>query len=234
MRLRALNDEGARAEAEVTKEATEARDAEMYTAGLEAQKRGELQEAVTIYEKLLAADALAAVRPVDGEEQSTAAVLKYCTLKNLGQAYQLMGEPGTAVGHLVQASAYDATGRRGEARRGDTPAAASRVAGSRRVLRCFRVPVPRASPPQASPAATPDVSLWNRIGSVAVTLPNYALARYAFEQALECSPLNWPCMEKLSCVLFSLGDVDPCRSLLKRWVTGTSRCPDTVVLSLRH
>uniref|UniRef100_S4RUA1 Calcineurin binding protein 1 n=1 Tax=Petromyzon marinus TaxID=7757 RepID=S4RUA1_PETMA len=55
-----------------------------------------------------------------------------------------------------------------------------------------------------------DVTLWFRMGSVAVRLLRMPLARHAFEEGLRCSPMHWPCLDRLITVLYALGDYGCC------------------------
>lgn len=61
-----------------------------------------------------------------------------------------------------------------------------------------------------------DVTLWNRLGSLACLLGSYNIARWSFEQGLQCSPHHWACMEKLVEVLIAIGDESACLSVVKR------------------
>ncbi|KAH7425899.1 hypothetical protein KP509_11G076900 [Ceratopteris richardii] len=64
-----------------------------------------------------------------------------------------------------------------------------------------------------------DVTLWNRLGTLACSLDALNIARWAFECGLQCSPQHWVCMEKLMEVLIAIGDEAACSvvvdSLLK-------------------
>ncbi|XP_041466733.1 calcineurin-binding protein cabin-1-like [Lytechinus variegatus] len=55
-----------------------------------------------------------------------------------------------------------------------------------------------------------DVTLWYRIGTVAVKLSQLALARVAFEQGLKCSKLHWPCLDFLCTILYAINDYVTC------------------------
>ncbi|XP_030849309.1 calcineurin-binding protein cabin-1 [Strongylocentrotus purpuratus] len=55
-----------------------------------------------------------------------------------------------------------------------------------------------------------DVTLWYRIGTVAVKLSQLALARVAFEQGLRCSKFHWPCLDYLCTVLYAINDYVTC------------------------
>ncbi|MCO5575946.1 hypothetical protein L7F22_029753 [Adiantum nelumboides] len=60
-----------------------------------------------------------------------------------------------------------------------------------------------------------DVTLWNRLGTLACSLDSLNIARWAFEQGLQCSPQHWACMEKLLEVLIAIGDEAACLSVIK-------------------
>ncbi|KAI5079572.1 hypothetical protein GOP47_0005051 [Adiantum capillus-veneris] len=60
-----------------------------------------------------------------------------------------------------------------------------------------------------------DVTLWNRLGTLACSLDSLNIARWAFEQGLQCSPQHWACMEKLLEVLIAIGDEAACLPVIK-------------------
>lgn len=51
-----------------------------------------------------------------------------------------------------------------------------------------------------------DVTLWYKIGRLALGLYLYPLARIAFEEGLRCSEQHWPCLSNLMTVLYVLND----------------------------
>ncbi|XP_022096465.1 calcineurin-binding protein cabin-1-like [Acanthaster planci] len=55
-----------------------------------------------------------------------------------------------------------------------------------------------------------DVTVWYRIGTMAVTLYQLPLARLSFVQALKCSPNHWPSLDNLCTVLYALNDYAGC------------------------
>ena len=58
-----------------------------------------------------------------------------------------------------------------------------------------------------------DVSLWYKIGLVALRLTRVPLARHAFEEGLRCNPDHWPCLDNLITVLYTLSDyTSECRA----------------------
>ena len=50
-----------------------------------------------------------------------------------------------------------------------------------------------------------DACLWYEIGENAFNLEKYLISRWAYEESLRLSPSNWPCLDKLVVLLFSLG-----------------------------
>lgn len=59
-----------------------------------------------------------------------------------------------------------------------------------------------------------DVTLWYKIGKLAVKLANVRLARYALEQGLNCNSKHWPCLDELIVVLYAIGDYHACLLLV--------------------
>ncbi|XP_071957281.1 calcineurin-binding protein cabin-1-like [Antedon mediterranea] len=55
-----------------------------------------------------------------------------------------------------------------------------------------------------------DVSLWYKIGNLALELVHIPLARIAFEQAYQCNPKHWPSLDSLCTVLYALCDYPGC------------------------
>ncbi|XP_064296324.1 calcineurin-binding protein cabin-1 [Phalacrocorax carbo] len=55
-----------------------------------------------------------------------------------------------------------------------------------------------------------DVSLWYKIGRVAIKLIRLPLARHAFEEGLRCNPDHWPCLDNLITILYTLTDYTTC------------------------
>ncbi|KAG7480660.1 hypothetical protein MATL_G00058640 [Megalops atlanticus] len=55
-----------------------------------------------------------------------------------------------------------------------------------------------------------DVSMWYKIGQVAMRLVRIPLARHAFEEGLRCNPDHWPCLDNLITVLYTLSDYSCC------------------------
>ncbi|XP_038052847.1 calcineurin-binding protein cabin-1-like [Patiria miniata] len=55
-----------------------------------------------------------------------------------------------------------------------------------------------------------DVTVWYRIGTMAVILYQLPLARLSFMQALKCSPKHWPSLDNLCTVQYALNDYAGC------------------------
>jgi len=70
---------------------------------------------------------------------------------------------------------------------------------------------------------TTDVTLWQRIGTHAVTLGRLALARHAFTSGLSCNENHWPCLDAAITVLYALLDYES-----KMWIVVIS-CVRTVL-----
>ena len=61
-----------------------------------------------------------------------------------------------------------------------------------------------------------DVTVWYRIGNIALKIHNYPLARHGFEEALKCNPKHWPSLDKIITVLYVLGDYANCLYFISR------------------
>ncbi|XP_065051362.1 calcineurin-binding protein cabin-1-like [Rhopilema esculentum] len=61
-----------------------------------------------------------------------------------------------------------------------------------------------------------DVSLWWRIGDIALKVTNMKLARYSFEKGLIVNSKHWPCLDNLVTVLFAIGDYAACLEAIVR------------------
>ncbi|CAN7999066.1 unnamed protein product [Ixodes hexagonus] len=55
-----------------------------------------------------------------------------------------------------------------------------------------------------------DVTVWFKMGKLALTLHLYPLARISFEEGLKCSPKHWLCLNNLLTVLYVLNDYQTC------------------------
>ncbi|XP_021936408.1 calcineurin-binding protein cabin-1-like isoform X2 [Zootermopsis nevadensis] len=69
---------------------------------------------------------------------------------------------------------------------------------------------------QASELDRSDVTLWYRIGKVALLVVDYELACDAFLEGLRCSPRHWPCLDNLVTVLYVLNGYLPCLLYIAR------------------
>ncbi|KAF5297375.1 hypothetical protein FQR65_LT01305 [Abscondita terminalis] len=55
-----------------------------------------------------------------------------------------------------------------------------------------------------------DVTLWHKIGMLALQQDKFRQAAYAFSQGLQCNESHWPCLDKLITVLFAIRDTIGC------------------------
>uniref|UniRef100_A0A672P9Y6 Calcineurin-binding protein cabin-1 n=1 Tax=Sinocyclocheilus grahami TaxID=75366 RepID=A0A672P9Y6_SINGR len=55
-----------------------------------------------------------------------------------------------------------------------------------------------------------DVSMWYKMGKLALRKASMPLARHAFEVGLRCNPDHWPCLDSLITVLYALSDYSCC------------------------
>ncbi|XP_062855378.1 calcineurin-binding protein cabin-1 [Trichomycterus rosablanca] len=55
-----------------------------------------------------------------------------------------------------------------------------------------------------------DVSVWYKLGQVALKKVSIPLARHAFEVGLRCNPDHWPCLDSLITILYTLSDYSCC------------------------
>ncbi|XP_025836533.1 calcineurin-binding protein cabin-1-like [Agrilus planipennis] len=55
-----------------------------------------------------------------------------------------------------------------------------------------------------------DVTLWHKIGTIALKLDRFRQAAYAFLKGLECNESHWPCLDKLISVLYAIQDTVTC------------------------
>ncbi|XP_040064460.1 calcineurin-binding protein cabin-1 [Ixodes scapularis] len=61
-----------------------------------------------------------------------------------------------------------------------------------------------------------DVTVWFKMGKLALTLHLYPLARISFEEGLKCSPKHWLCLNNLMTVLYALNDYQTCLHYIAR------------------
>ncbi|XP_064599840.1 calcineurin-binding protein cabin-1-like [Liolophura sinensis] len=59
-----------------------------------------------------------------------------------------------------------------------------------------------------------EVTVWYKIGTLALKLCKYSLARFSFEQGLQCNPRHWPCLDNVITVLYVLNDYWHCLSYI--------------------
>ncbi|XP_060070254.1 uncharacterized protein LOC132550231 [Ylistrum balloti] len=67
---------------------------------------------------------------------------------------------------------------------------------------------------------TTEVTVWYKIGTIALKLYNFPLARLGFEKGLHCNPNHWPCLDHVITLLYAMNDYWNClyyisRALLK-------------------
>ncbi|KAK6191339.1 hypothetical protein SNE40_003056 [Patella caerulea] len=48
-----------------------------------------------------------------------------------------------------------------------------------------------------------EVTVWYKIGKIALNVHNYSLAKFAFEQGLECNPNHWPCLDQVITITYA-------------------------------
>ncbi|XP_031357687.1 calcineurin-binding protein cabin-1-like isoform X2 [Photinus pyralis] len=61
-----------------------------------------------------------------------------------------------------------------------------------------------------------DVTLWYKIGTLALRRDRFRHAAFAFSQGLECSESHWPCLDKLITLLFAIRDTVGCLSYITK------------------
>ncbi|KAK4873288.1 hypothetical protein RN001_015317 [Aquatica leii] len=71
----------------------------------------------------------------------------------------------------------------------------------------------------ASELDTTDVTLWHKIGTLALQLDRFRQAAYAFSQGLQCNEAHWPCLDKLIMVLFAIRDSIGCLCYITKALT---------------
>lgn len=55
-----------------------------------------------------------------------------------------------------------------------------------------------------------DVTLWHRMGTLAMKISNLELACSSFKQGLKCNPSHWPCLDNLITALYAVPDYMNC------------------------
>uniref|UniRef100_A0AAR5P9I3 Calcineurin-binding protein cabin-1 MEF2-binding domain-containing protein n=1 Tax=Dendroctonus ponderosae TaxID=77166 RepID=A0AAR5P9I3_DENPD len=63
---------------------------------------------------------------------------------------------------------------------------------------------------QASELDSTDVTLWSKIGKLALKEDKFNKAAYAFSKGLECNESHWPCLDNLISVLYAIKDTVSC------------------------
>ncbi|KAF5296187.1 hypothetical protein FQA39_LY12641 [Lamprigera yunnana] len=72
---------------------------------------------------------------------------------------------------------------------------------------------------QASELDSSDVTLWHKIGNLALQLNRFRQAAYAFSEGLQCNESHWPCLDKLITLLFAIRDTIGCLSYITKALT---------------
>ncbi|CAH1273708.1 CABIN1 [Branchiostoma lanceolatum] len=55
-----------------------------------------------------------------------------------------------------------------------------------------------------------DVTVWYKMGTVALKIHNYSLAKYCFECGLTCNPKHWPCLDNVITLQYALNCYEHC------------------------
>ncbi|ESO97504.1 hypothetical protein LOTGIDRAFT_152594 [Lottia gigantea] len=55
-----------------------------------------------------------------------------------------------------------------------------------------------------------EVTVWFKIGKIAVNEHNYSLAKLAFEQGLVCNPNHWPCLDRIVTITYAYNNMWNC------------------------
>ncbi|XP_078611980.1 calcineurin-binding protein cabin-1-like isoform X3 [Branchiostoma floridae x Branchiostoma japonicum] len=55
-----------------------------------------------------------------------------------------------------------------------------------------------------------DVTVWYKMGMVALQIHNYSLAKYCFECGLTCNPKHWPCLDNVITLQYALNCYEHC------------------------
>ncbi|XP_019641874.1 PREDICTED: calcineurin-binding protein cabin-1-like isoform X1 [Branchiostoma belcheri] len=55
-----------------------------------------------------------------------------------------------------------------------------------------------------------DVTVWYKMGTVALQIHNYSLAKYCFECGLTCNPKHWPCLDNVITLQYALNCYEHC------------------------
>ncbi|KAL5007713.1 hypothetical protein ScPMuIL_016519 [Solemya velum] len=57
---------------------------------------------------------------------------------------------------------------------------------------------------------TSEVTVWYKIGTIALKIHNFSLARLGFEQGLHCNSKHWPCLDNIITILYALNNYWSC------------------------
>ncbi|XP_021355023.1 uncharacterized protein LOC110451375 [Mizuhopecten yessoensis] len=63
---------------------------------------------------------------------------------------------------------------------------------------------------------TTEVTVWYKIGTIALKLYNFPLARLGFEKGLHCNPNHWPCLDHIVTLLYAMNDYWNCLYYISR------------------
>ncbi|RUS83200.1 hypothetical protein EGW08_009057, partial [Elysia chlorotica] len=55
-----------------------------------------------------------------------------------------------------------------------------------------------------------EVTVWFKMGQLALKIHNYPMAKICYQQALQCNPHHWPSLDRSITVTFALGDYLMC------------------------
>ncbi|XP_017772871.1 PREDICTED: calcineurin-binding protein cabin-1-like [Nicrophorus vespilloides] len=61
-----------------------------------------------------------------------------------------------------------------------------------------------------------DVTLWYKIGMLALKQNHFRQSMYAFTKGLDCNDSHWPCLDQLISVLFGIGDTIACLEYISK------------------
>lgn len=61
-----------------------------------------------------------------------------------------------------------------------------------------------------------EVTVWYKIGTIALEIHNYQLGSYAFQQGLKCNPNHWPCLDHVITALYVINDYWTCLKFIAK------------------
>eukprot|EP00057_Strongylocentrotus_purpuratus_P020780 XP_011675254.1 PREDICTED: calcineurin-binding protein cabin-1 [Strongylocentrotus purpuratus] len=213
--ISALNDYGEdsdsdeESEVELTKEAQEEEAFSLYKKALEFQRSGDVQKAQETYKDLLQTRFLS---KVEYEEEAFSLYKKALEFQRSGDVQKAQ----ETYKDLLQTRFLSKVKASQEERRGGvTNTAITLKYSSYKNLGNLAMGKDDTDTAmenylEAVSLDSTDVTLWYRIGTVAVKLSQLALARVAFEQGLRCSKFHWPCLDYLCTVLYAINDYVTC------------------------